>query len=446
MTSAIASANLSATLKRKLPAPTLALLNVIVKQAEQQGVPIYLVGGCVRDLLLGRANLDLDLVLEGDAIQLGRTLTKEFGGRLIAHKAFGTAIWWLPENPSLLLRKLRIAQKKNVRLPEFFDLITARRESYRYPAALPSTQFASIREDQYRRDFTINTMAVRLNGADAGRLLDPWGGVKDLRAGLLRTLHQLSFSDDPTRILRIQRLAGRLGFKIERETRRQLATHLPVLKQVSGERIRNELELILLENTRVSILRSMQNLGVLGTIHRGLRLSGKASHALNSPADKIVPAFWNVGSFQRSDLGFVLWLMGSPLAELEAIASRLAFRADLRKAVFAASQLRKLKAKLPKLSVSKLVDLLESKPSIAIYALYISERNSAVSKRLKLFASKWRHIQPTTDGNKLRQLGLKPGPAYKRILGELRAARLDGKIRNAGQESALLITLLDEAR
>jgi len=446
MTRSIAPANLSDMLKRKLPAATLALLDAIVKKAAQQGAPIYLVGGCVRDLLLGRPNLDLDLVLEGDAIQLGRTLTKQLGGRLVAHKTFGTAVWWLPENQARFLRELSVSRKKNARLPEFFDLITARRESYRYPAALPSVQFASIREDQYRRDFTINTMAVRLDGADAGRLLDPWGGLQDLRSGLLRTLHRLSFSDDPTRILRILRLADRLGFRIENETRSQLAAHLPVLKQVSGERIRNELELVLLAKEKVRILRSMQKLGVLRTIHPSLRISRESSRALTPHADKVVPPFWNLGNFRQSDLGFVLWLMEFSKGDVQAIATRLAFRADLREAVLAAAELHQMKAKIPRLSVSKLVELLESKPIISVYALYLAKRDSALARRLKLYASKWRNVHPRTDGNALRKLGLPPGPHYKLVLSQLRDAWLDGDVRTIKQEKLLLEKLLNEYR
>jgi tRNA nucleotidyltransferase (CCA-adding enzyme) len=435
--------NLLPALRRRLSPATAALLDAIVSQAEGQGGLIYLVGGFVRDLLLRRPNLDLDLVLEGDAIQLGRALAKKFGGRLVAHKPFGTAVWWLPENQTALLRQLRVPKKKNTRLPAFFDLITARRESYRYPAALPSVQFAGIREDQYRRDFTINTMAIRLDGNDAGILLDPWGGAQDLRAGLLRTLHSDSFSDDPTRVLRILRLAARLNFKIESGTRAQLQMHLPVLKQVSGERIRTEVELALQEKERPSILQSMQKFGVLRTIHPNLRFSAASARTL-AAGEKPIPAYWNLDSVSKVDLGFVLWMLESSVKDLNAIVVRLAFRADLRAAVIGAANLHRAKAKLARLPVSKLVELLENLPDLSVYAVYLAVGNSVLAKRLKLYATKWRKIQPRTDGNKLRSLGLEPGPSYKRILGALRAAWLDGDVRNLKQEKALLERLRNE--
>ncbi|MCL5429149.1 MAG: hypothetical protein M1347_05010 [Chloroflexi bacterium] len=437
--------NMALTLEKKLPAATVALLGAIVRHAEQQGAPLYLVGGCVRDLLLGRRNLDLDLVLEGSAIQLGRTLVKRFGGRLVTHKAFGTAVWRLPEDQASLLRELRVPNRNagRARLPDFLDLITARRESYPHPAALPRVQFAGIREDQYRRDFTINTLAVRLDGSDAGWLLDSWGGLRDLRAGVLRTLHLLSFSDDPTRILRVLRLAGRLGFKIEKGTRSQLNTFLPVLDQVSGERLRNELELALLEKERVSILQSMQRLHVLQFIHPQLRLSGGAVRALNAAPEKSITAYWDLDSVGSADLGFVLWLMDSSPSQIESIASRLSFRADLREAILAAARLHNLKAKMRKFPASKSVEILERMPALAIYAAYFADQGSDLAERLKLYVRKWRHVQPHTDGSTLRKLGLKPGPSYKRILSQLRAAWLDGKISTAKQEQTLLKKLLD---
>jgi tRNA nucleotidyltransferase (CCA-adding enzyme) len=421
-------------------------LNAIVQHAEQQGAPIYLVGGCIRDLLLERPNLDLDLVLEGDAFQLGRALVNRFGGRLVVHKTFGTAVWWLPAEQSAVLRELHFTTKKEKQLPEFFDLITARRESYPRPAALPSVRFATIREDQYRRDFTINTMAIRLDGSEAGLLLDPWGGLKDLRAGILRTLHSESFSDDPTRILRILRLAGRLGFKIDPGTRRQLLTNLPVLEQVSGERIRTEFELTLIEKERISILRSMQKLGILRVIHPKLKFSSQSAQRFSVRYEKEIPSFWDVEELPKSDLGFVLWLMNFSPQNISGIAERLSFRADLREAILAAARLRRIRAKLLKLPVSDLVELLENVPKLSVYALFVSEHNSLLAKRLTLFARKWGKIHPRANGNTLRKLGLKPGPSFKVILNRLRAAWLDGEVRSARQEQKLLRALLDEYR
>ena len=435
-------------LLKQLPAATRALLRAVTHRAEQLGAPIYLVGGSVRDLLLNRPNLDLDLVLEGDAIKLGRALSHQFGGRLVAHKAFGTSVWWLPGDQKKIFRALHVPLKgtHRVRLPVFLDLITARRETYRRPAALPTVQFDGIRADQFRRDFTINTLAIRLDGPDASELLDPWGGFQDLQNKLLRTLHPLSFSDDPTRILRILRQAGRLGFKIETETLRQLKMYLPILSQVSGERIRTELELALVESERISILRSMQKLGVLKTIHPKLPISPASVRTLKSREPKSVPSLWNLGDYSVSDLGFILWLMNYPSSSIAGIADRLSFRAELRDAILFAERLRSLKARLHSMPPSQVVPILEKMPLLAVYAFFLANQKTKVGNILKTYAVKLRHIQPHTDGNDLRKLGLKPGSHYKHILNRLRAAWLDGEVRTGQQEQKLLKKLIDEYR
>jgi tRNA nucleotidyltransferase (CCA-adding enzyme) len=438
--------NLWRDLKRKFPAATISLLDAVVLQA--QGSAIYLVGGSVRDLLLNRPNLDLDLVLEGDAIRLGHALVKNSGGHLVSHKAFGTAVWWLPVDQAKLFRHLHmpVKGKHRVRLPDFIDLIASRRETYQHPAALPRVQFAGIREDLYRRDFTINTLAIRLDGSAKGQLLDPWGGLQDLRSRKLRTLHPLSFLDDPTRILRMLRLSARLGFKVEAQTSRQLKNYLPILKKVSGERIRTELEITLLEPDRVSTLRSMQKLGVLKTIHPKLRISLAAEKALATLRAKLASSPWVSEDFSVSDIGFVLWLMHLPAADVAAISDRLSFRAELRVAILSAVRLHSLKTKLPSMRPSTAVAVLEKAPDLAIYAFYLMNRGNKIGRILKTYAVKWRVVRPNTDGNRLKKLGLKPGPGYKRILDKLRSAWLDGEIRTSRQEDALLKKLLHEQR
>lgn len=432
-------------LLRQFPAATRALLNAVTLHAQQLDSPIYLVGGSIRDLLLRRPNLDLDLVVVGDAITLGRSLTRHFGGRLVAHKAFGTAVWWLPEDQARMFRALHVPLKGShrVSLPDFLDLITARRETYRHPAALPAVQFDGIPEDQRRRDFTINTLAIRMDGPNSGKLFDPWGGVRDLQHRLLRTLHPLSFSDDPTRILRILRQAGRLGFKIEADTLHQLKKYLPVLSQVSGERIRTELELSLSETEQISILRSMQKLGVLKTIHPKLQLAAASVRALKSRPSNAASA-WNPGDYSPSDISFILWLMQSSPAAIAEIANRLNFRANLREAILAAVRLRALKTRLLNMPPSKIVSVLEKLPPMALYAFFMSHQNTKVGNILKTYVAKWRGVYSQTDGNDLRKLGLKPGPRYKQILGRLRSARLDGEVRTAKQERQLLRNLIDE--
>lgn len=434
--------DLKSVLKGTLSPATRTLLHEITLAAEKQNAPLYIVGGFVRDLLLGRPNLDLDLVIEGDAIRFGRALVKQVGGRLLPHKAFGTAVWSLADDQSTILRRLRVSTKK-AQLPEFIDLISARRETYAHSGALPDVQFADIAADQYRRDFTINTLGLRLDSSAAGQLLDPWGGLSDLRRGLLRTLHAQSFSDDPTRILRMLRFAGRLGFKIETHTIKQLKSSTHLLDQISGERIYNELMLVLLEEKRIGILKAMRRLGVLKAIAADLDFNASASNLKRLP---LPPKHWGIENFALSDLGFVLWLMVLSPQKASGVSDRLNLTSPLRRAVLSAARLRPQLKAIAKLAPSALVARLEKEPILALYALFLSVPNSVIAKTLERFVSKLRHIRPHADGNALRKKGLQPGPAYSQILARLRAAWLDGEIKNAKQESALLEKLIDEHR
>lgn len=425
------SPNLDVVLRRSLSPATLRFLQEIVRIAVAQEMPIYLVGGFVRDLFLGIPSSDLDLVVEGDAIRLGRAVAQRLGGRVVAHKPFGTAAWWLPAS-------------RAPRMPEFIDFISARSETYAQPAALPTVRFADLRADQARRDFSINTLALRLDGVDAGLLLDPLGGLDDLQHGLLRVLHDESFSDDPTRIFRLLRFAGRLNLTIEAKTRKELKASLQKIKLLSGERIRNELTLVLLEVNAVGVLRSLQSFGVLRQIHPALHVPANLAALLKRGQAKPA-AFWELPEFATSDLAFVLWLLHLRPVDAAAVATRLRLSEDLKAAIVSASRLR-MEKRLVRIKPSQLVTRLEREPVLALYALGIATRGSALSRRLEAFAQKLRHIQPRTNGNALQHAGLKPGPAYKHILSRLRAAWLDGEIRTRRQEQALLEQLLHEHR
>ena len=202
-----------------------AHIQMVAKRAQQaDAVNVYLVGGVVRDLLLGRANFDIDFVVEGNAIEFAEGLQGQQGGQLTAFKPFGTAKWKpTGENEAL----------------GHIDFASARYEFYEHPTALPTVYDSSIKLDLQRRDFTINTLAVQISPVSMfGRVVDFYGGVRDLEAKLIRVLHTLSFIDDPTRILRAFRFERRLGFKIEERTAELVQTALPMLGRITGERLR----------------------------------------------------------------------------------------------------------------------------------------------------------------------------------------------------------------
>lgn len=439
--------NLARALAQALPAGQVALLKLVAQRAAEFGMPLYVVGGAVRDLLLGRPISDVDLVAEGDAIRLGRGLVKQFGGKLVAHKRFGTAKWGLSgirKELTDVLAEQAAAPVSASELPATLDLISARSERYSQPGALPDVEFDSIAQDQLRRDFGLNTLALRLDGEHFGELLDSWGGLDDLRQGQLRVLHEGSFVDDPTRILRVLRFAVRFGFSIETETLRQLKRSLGGLAAISGERVRHELDAILGEAQRGEALRQAETLGVLKAIHPALGIDDAAARRLERHPNTPPSDAWELSSAGPAELAYLLWLCGLSPAELASVADRLQFERNLRQAL---EWLIRLLPEAPKIAhavPSQVVAQLEGAPMLAIYAVFLLAEGSQVRKKIDTYALEWRHVRPTSDGTVLKARGLQPGPAYGPILAALRAAWLDGEIGNPEEESALLDKLIAE--
>jgi len=229
-TASAAESNYAALLESALPKARLDLIHKVADAAAEQHVALYLVGGFVRDLILERPSLDFDIVVEGDAIALAEKLAEKYGGRITKHDRFGTAKWFL-EGSTFQLSNL----------PTFLDFITARKEFYASPTALPTVSRGSIKLDLHRRDFTINTLALRLDKPHYGELHDHWGGLADLERGLVRVLHSLSFVDDPTRILRAIRFEQRFGFALGIRTKELMDEAHSLLAKLSGQRIHHEL-------------------------------------------------------------------------------------------------------------------------------------------------------------------------------------------------------------
>ncbi|MGE5251096.1 MAG: CCA tRNA nucleotidyltransferase [Bacteroidota bacterium] len=409
-----------------IPPVTLGLLRSVSFAASLAGIPAYLAGGFVRDLLIGRTVNDFDVVVEGHAIRLARSLAKAHGGRVTAHPKFGTATWTLP--PELVSEERPLHS---------LDLATARRERYRHPGDLPEVEFATIQEDLGRRDFSFNAMALRLDGEGLTDLLDPFGGQKDLERGRVRVLHSRSFIDDPTRMFRALRYAYRYGFEIAPATRRLFNEQArQVLSRLSGERIRHEFDLILEERNSAAILVEAAELGLLSAVdpmlpHLGLELAGLR----DTPPD---PAFGLDAS--RRILGYLLWLMHLSRHDLLRLRDRLALSAEVAKPLLAAAALWQDIDALGGARPSRWVTRLDRVPPIAIYAVYLRTREPALSAYLE----RWRDIRPYTTGEDLKQRGLEAGPRYKEILSRLRAAWLDGEIGSKPEESALLDILLKE--
>lgn len=408
--------DLASEIEQRLPAESLKLIRVGGELAGEQGFGLYLVGGVVRDILLGRPNFDLDLVVEGDAPRLAGLLAQRVGGKVLVHRRFGTA-------------KLR--SKESI-----IDFTTARAESYAHPGALPTVSPGSIQDDLQRRDFTINAMAIDLNPNSFGELLDPCSGGGDLGKRLVRILHRESFIDDATRMFRAIRYEQRFDFELEATTERLLCQNLVMLNTLSGDRIRHELEHILREEAPEKALRRAGELGILGEIHPSLKGNGGLEDRLRR-ARSIVTS-------PSLALYLSLWLYHLSQEESEELIRRLRFPKTTARVIGDTLRLKERLPSLaaPELSPSAIYRLLEGCRPLSIQASALASDSALLQQRLHLHLDKLRHVRTSLDGEALLAIGLSPGPRLGEVLEALKEAKLDQRVKTRGEEIALVHHLL----
>ena len=393
----------------------LALLNALRRLAAADAMPVYLVGGPVRDLLLGRPGQDLDFAVAGDAPALARQLAAELGGRAVIHSRFGTA--------TVTADSIRV------------DLVTARREVYPRPGSLPQVFPGTIYDDLARRDFSVNAMALPLSGTDQ-QLLSPAGGFADLNRGVIRILHPTSFVDDPTRLLRAARYEQRLGFRLERDTESQLraAVAQDCLNPVSGDRLRHELARIFAETRPGPPLLRAAELGILPAIHPDW---GRVDY-LQRWAESGPEIIGETGL--RGPCRELTWLaaLAYPLSDgaEESLISRLnmpkVWAAVVRDTISLRQQERVIAD--PALPSSRLCRLLAGVSLTAVAVVAGLTDSPMVSRVLHRYLVELRHLKPALRGDDLLAMGVPPGPAVGAALAQLRAARQDGHIRDAAGE------------
>lgn len=441
--------NLADRIATVLPPAHLSLLRLISRAAKELGLPIFLVGGFARDLLLQTPSIDLDFVVEGDALALAESLSAQFGGRIVSHKKFGTAKWQLDTAYPTLVESFR-ADAPNADLaglPDAIDLISSRTEFYEKPSALPIVKTGSIKLDLQRRDFTINTMAVRLDGRHFGELYDYWGGLNDLNRKLIRVLHSLSFVDDPTRMLRAVRFEQRFAFAIELRTLELLHEAKNLLADVSGERLRHELDLILKEQQAVKMFARLAQLGLLHEIHPDLLWNATSAAQLAELQANPLPQGWGFARHpsaaeQKVQAAYVLLLAGLAPASAAAVSRRLRLRNQLAQMVQQTCQCLPLLEKLAEQPASRASAALEACPPLVIYCLYLASPSARVRAMLADFAAQWRWVKPLVDGRKLKQMGVENGPHIGEILARLKAAWIDGLVSTSAEEQELLQKIL----
>ncbi|MDP3732609.1 MAG: hypothetical protein Q8R31_06305 [Candidatus Omnitrophota bacterium] len=422
--------------------------------ADRNNMPAYLVGGCVRDLILRVKNLDLDIVVEGEGIKFAEILSGKLNADLIRHRRFGTA--------TVMLKKhLKVGPSTSLEghgeRSRTIDIATARQEYYPEAAHLPEVICGVLKDDLMRRDFTINAMAISINRQDFGRFIDCFGGKQDLADKKIRILHELSFIDDPTRILRAVRFEQRYNFKIEQETLKLLreANESKMLEKVSRERLRDELILVLKEARPLKPLNRIKGLIGFDFIKSGLSLSKKSSVFLKSVEKQI--NWFKMKYPKRRQLDawliyFIVLIDPININNVKFICKKFVFRRGEEKRILA---YKKLSAKIIKelsrdkikpSGVFRLLEPLSYEVVILIKAKF-SRRSGIpqnagkgfnIKKHIEVFFEVYNGTHLYISGVDLHKLGLTPGPYYKKIFHRVLNAKLNGLVKTKKEELELI--------
>lgn len=433
------SRSIALLINRRLPAATIRLLHDLGRSGDELGLAVYAVGGFVRDLLLGVENLDLDLTVEGDGIFFAERFARAQGGRIRSHPTFGTAVVILPDG-----RKL--------------DVASTRLEYYESPGVLPTVERSSLRHDLYRRDFTINTLAICINSDRFGIVTDFFGGQQDIQQRTVRVLHNLSFVEDPTRVFRAIRFEQRLAFRIAPHTENLIrsAVRMKVLDRVGGIRLLNELIQILNEREPLGAVRRMAMLGLLPFIHPHLRLSPETERVITE-SSRLLTWFrllYLNDPCQQWQVYFLALCERLRNEEFEETCRRLSVPGRIvahlfshrRRALVMLDTLQRRLRRGTEPRNSEIYDSFHGLPLEILLYLAARTQNDQVRRLVSLYITRLRHMRRELDGNALKELGLAPGPHFSPIMKRLLAARLDGEVSSAEEERALARELVSLAR
>lgn len=410
-------------MQERFSVQVMSVLKDIGQIADQLGYGAYVVGGFVRDLFLYRTNEDLDIVIEGDGIHFAKTYARQFGTRIHSHKAFGTAVIIFPDGFKI-------------------DVASARMEYYRAPAALPNVEMSSIKLDLFRRDFTINTLAIQLNADKFGLLIDFFSAQKDIKDKAIRVLHNLSFVEDPTRVFRAIRFEQRFDFSIGKLTANLIhnAVKMNFFKRLSGRRVFSEIRLILEEENPTPAIERMQDFNLLKVIDPSISLDKTLVDLLNSVKSVIS---WH--DLQFTEEPYIRWAVyfmaltrSCDYETTEKICNNLELAPKHTKLVChwrfkAQNCLLKMEQRLPA-TASDLYHLLNDFQTELFLFMIAATRSKTVKKAISRYYNEWRKIRPIISGKDLIQLGIEPGPKFKKILDSILDEKLNGKIKTREDE------------
>ncbi len=419
--------NIIRLMRERLSPKLMEILENVGKIANELNLGAYMVGGFVRDLFLFRKNEDLDIVIEGDGIMFAHQYAKLNKARCHPHEKFGTAVIIFPGGFKI-------------------DVASARMEYYRFPADLPTVEMSSIKLDLFRRDFTINTLAVQLNPDKFGTLIDFFSAQKDIKEKTIRILHNLSFAEDPTRVFRAIRFEQRFGFTIGKLTSSLIenAVKMDFFKQLSGRRIFTELRQILEEENPAPAIQRLEDYDLLRFIHPSLKLSRKMTVILNSIKNVLS---WHDLLFLEEEYTRWTVYLTALLSECnrnttDEICNRLEiaqrYRVIFCDERFGAERcIYKIQGDLPMKNSDIYKHLSVFRIEILLYMMAATQ-NEDIKKAISYYFTQLRQIKPLIKGKDLKDMGIEPGPIYKKVLDAVLEAKLNGELKSYEEEASFV--------
>ena len=419
--------NVGELIMKKLPRRVRNLLKKIGQIGDEMNCSVYIVGGFIRDLFLGVENFDIDIVVEGNGISFAHRLASCIGEKLTVHTKFSTAV--IDVNSDLKI-----------------DIATARSEVYEYPGALPKVKLGRLKEDLYRRDFSVNAMAVKLNSSDFGTLIDFFNGEEDLEKGIVRILYNLSFIEDPTRIFRAIRFEQRYDFKMDKNTDFFLRWTVKnnFLKQISKERIREEIISILNESEPEKVIRQMAGFKILRYIHPRIKMTTKIWKDFKELKDVLflftLPLIED--EVKKWLIYFLVLIQDLNLFETTQVCDDLKFNKKLTGYILMTKEVAfKIKRKLKKKKIlpNFIYQALHKIPNEVILFAMIRSKDKIIKKRISDYLTKMRQVRIFTNGDDLKRMGYREGKAFKEIKKKLLYAKLDGVVKTRKEEIKFVV-------
>ncbi len=420
--------NIQELMKEVLDKKTMKILVTAGEVAESMGFRTYLVGGLVRDIILRIRNLDVDLVVEGDGIEYGRKLARRLKARIRTHRKFKTAV---------------LIMKDGFKL----DVATARTEYYDSPGAYPMVERGSIKLDLYRRDFSINALAIRLDPGSFGQTVDFFGGQRDLKERTIRILHNLSFVDDPTRMIRAIRFEQKFGFRIGKHTEYLLkgAVRRGYIRRAQGMRVLGEIMAVLREGHPENAFKRMDDLGILQAIHPSLVFDEKTREVFRQ-VEKIHTWFQYLYLDEHPDiagiyLDAVMFLRSKKdrkdILKVFHVQPHLEKSLEEGWAQIASTQRALARPGEHKPSwITRFLSDMRTEDLILIMAL---TKREPTARAISLYLSRLRFIQSEIDGNILKEMGYESGPLFGKIMQAAQDARVDGKVNTLQEEKDWIV-------